>query len=170
MNPVFFVRHGAVHNPDQIVYRRLPGFLLSPEGRQEAEAAASFLQGEPLDVIVHSPLERTRETAEMIAAEHSVQLVENELVHEGDESETPQVILSRMMTFWQSVKAAEGRAAAVVSHRDPIRILLMWLAGSPDLDAVGDLNHLPLPTGGIYRLDTVDPELQIDLVFQPQES
>ena len=39
------VRHGEVHNPERILYGRLPGYRLSELGQQMAEAAAADLAG-----------------------------------------------------------------------------------------------------------------------------
>jgi broad specificity phosphatase PhoE len=65
---VHLVRHGLVHNPRRLVYGRLPGFHLSAEGRVQAEAAARRLRGRVVAALYSSPLERARETAEVIAA------------------------------------------------------------------------------------------------------
>jgi broad specificity phosphatase PhoE len=46
---------------------RLPGVHLSPRGRAEAEALARRMAPDPPDRIVSSPLERTMETAAIIA-------------------------------------------------------------------------------------------------------
>ena len=46
---------------------RTPGIGLSPQGRREAAAVALRLAGEKIDAIYASPLDRTRETAEIIA-------------------------------------------------------------------------------------------------------
>jgi probable phosphoglycerate mutase len=56
-----------------------PGIHLSEEGRQQAKALAQRLASLPIEAIYTSPLERTVETAEVIAAPHglSVQLGEN---------------------------------------------------------------------------------------------
>jgi broad specificity phosphatase PhoE len=59
------VRHGEVHNPDGVLYGRLPGFGLSDLGhRMAALAARSFVDAQ-VDVraIVASPLQRTQESA-----------------------------------------------------------------------------------------------------------
>ncbi len=66
---VHLVRHGEVANPRGILYGRLPGFHLSEDGRLMAKAAADFLAGRDVTVLMSSPLERARETAEPIAAE-----------------------------------------------------------------------------------------------------
>jgi broad specificity phosphatase PhoE len=69
---VHLIRHGTVHNPQHVVYADLPGFHLSPAGRAEAEAAAAFLSSHPLRRVVTSPLERARETADIVAAPHGL--------------------------------------------------------------------------------------------------
>lgn len=64
------VRHGEVHNPDRVLYGRLPGFRLSERGEQMAEMAAADLVswGRPVARIIASPLQRTQESAAPISA------------------------------------------------------------------------------------------------------
>lgn len=62
------VRHGEVANPDHIVYASLSGFGLSRRGRRQAEAAAAHLATRPVSAVWSSPLDRARETADLIAA------------------------------------------------------------------------------------------------------
>ncbi|HEY6277066.1 MAG TPA: histidine phosphatase family protein [Streptosporangiaceae bacterium] len=66
---VHLVRHGEVSNPDGILYGQLPGFHLSEEGRLMAKAAAGFLAGRDVAVLVTSPMERAQETAAPLAAQ-----------------------------------------------------------------------------------------------------
>jgi broad specificity phosphatase PhoE len=72
MNPpvtvVHLMRHGEVHNPDGILYGRLPGYLLSELGREMADTVGRFLADQDVVRIVASPLERAQETAARIAA------------------------------------------------------------------------------------------------------
>ena len=67
---IYLVRHGEVANPQRLRYGRLPGFVLSESGRQQALAAGDHLAGRGLraPVILHSPLERAVETARLLAA------------------------------------------------------------------------------------------------------
>jgi broad specificity phosphatase PhoE len=60
------VRHGEVHNPGRVLYGRLPGFGLSDDGRRMARQAAEYVQSldRPVSLLVCSPLQRTRESAE----------------------------------------------------------------------------------------------------------
>lgn len=66
---VLLIRHADVENPHRLLYGHLPGFGLSARGRAQAEALGRRLADERLKVIVHSPLERARETAEIIASQ-----------------------------------------------------------------------------------------------------
>ena len=64
---VYLVRHG-VH--DQLQGRlcgRTPGVKLGPAGLAQAEAAGRHLADAALELVMTSPLERTRQTAEAIA-------------------------------------------------------------------------------------------------------
>jgi broad specificity phosphatase PhoE len=72
---VHLVRHGEVANPSGVLYGRIPGFHLSEDGRLMAKAAADYLAGRDVTVLMSSPLERARETAEPIAAEFGLTAV-----------------------------------------------------------------------------------------------
>lgn len=65
---VHLLRHGEVHNPDRILYGRIPGFGLSELGHQMAAAAARALTGRPVTYLASSPLLRARQTAGPVAA------------------------------------------------------------------------------------------------------
>lgn len=61
------LRHGEVHNPDGVLYGRMPGFGLSDLGARQAVAAAEYLAKRPLGYLVSSPLERAQQTAVPLA-------------------------------------------------------------------------------------------------------
>ncbi|GAA2165218.1 MULTISPECIES: histidine phosphatase family protein [Glycomyces] len=67
---VHLLRHGEVHNPDGILYGRIPGFGLSELGREMAVAAAERLAGRDVVHVGASPLQRAQETAEPVAASY----------------------------------------------------------------------------------------------------
>jgi broad specificity phosphatase PhoE len=71
---VHLVRHGEVENPRGTLYGRLPGFGLSADGRVMAKAAADFLAGRDVTVLRSSPLERTLESAEPLAAQFGLEV------------------------------------------------------------------------------------------------
>ena len=66
---VHLVRHGHVHNPDKILYGRLPEFRLSDAGEAMARAVADSFVAGGFDIgrVVSSPLLRARQTAQPIA-------------------------------------------------------------------------------------------------------
>ena len=65
---VHVMRHGEVHNPDKILYGRLPDYHLSERGQAQAQAVAEWLAERDITYVVASPLERAQETAAPIAA------------------------------------------------------------------------------------------------------
>ncbi|MBN9108968.1 MAG: histidine phosphatase family protein [Pseudonocardia sp.] len=72
---VHMLRHGEVHNPEGILYGRLPGYHLSERGRAQAEAVAKTLVDNDIAVVLASPLLRAQETAAPIADAHGVEIV-----------------------------------------------------------------------------------------------
>jgi probable phosphoglycerate mutase len=65
---ILLVRHGqATFNVEGRLPGQLPGVPLTDEGRRQAHRAAVALAGLRLNAIVSSPLERARETADIIA-------------------------------------------------------------------------------------------------------
>jgi broad specificity phosphatase PhoE len=86
---VTMVRHGEVHNPEKVLYGRLPAFQLSERGRRQAEVTAKFLRGRDVAAIIASPLERAVQTANPIAewyglpVETDHRLIESSSVFQG---------------------------------------------------------------------------------------
>lgn len=69
MTVIYLVRHAHVHNPRRLVYGHLPGFGLSRRGIAEARALGRRLRSEQPSLIYSSPLQRARETAQLIRGE-----------------------------------------------------------------------------------------------------
>jgi broad specificity phosphatase PhoE len=166
MKTLYLIRHGTVHNPNNVIYRRLPGYLLGEQGRREAAQASLFLAAEPIEVIWHSPLERAVETAELINIHHHAPMVVEERIHEWDEGESEDSVRDRMADFFEDWRASDYKVSALVSHRDPIRRLLFHLEGeAPQMD---DLTRYPLLQAGIYRVTQSEAdEIAVAHVFSP---
>jgi broad specificity phosphatase PhoE len=82
---VHLLRHGEVHNPEGVLYGRLPDYHLSDLGREMARRAAGALSGREVTVVTASPLERAQETAEPIAAEFDLPIgVDPDLIEAGN--------------------------------------------------------------------------------------
>jgi broad specificity phosphatase PhoE len=80
---VHLLRHGEVHNPDGILYGRLPGFRLSDNGRVQAEVVAKALADADLAAVLASPLQRAQETATPVAGQHGLPVVTDERLLEA---------------------------------------------------------------------------------------
>jgi broad specificity phosphatase PhoE len=81
---VHLLRHGEVHNPEKVLYGRLPGYRLSDLGERMAERAAEWFEGRDVVRLVSSPLERARQTAAPIAARLGLPVVLDERLIESD--------------------------------------------------------------------------------------
>jgi broad specificity phosphatase PhoE len=62
------VRHCDVRNPDGVLYGHLPDFPLSEKGVEQAHALGRYFAGGAARQIYSSPLERARQTSEIIAS------------------------------------------------------------------------------------------------------
>lgn len=156
---ITLVRHGEVHNPDGIIYGRLPGFNLSTRGRRQAQAAAEALRDQQLDALYASPQPRALQTAEIVRRPHPhLDVVVSPLLDEvlsafqgrrieeaaacnwdiyaevGEDAESPQQITARAARFIQAMRASHpGRHIVAVTHGDVITFALLWAMGeSPD--------------------------------------
>ena len=65
---LYLIRHADVENPHKVVYGYLDGFPLSSLGRRQSLAVGDRLRDEDIRRIVHSPLSRAAETAQLINA------------------------------------------------------------------------------------------------------
>ncbi len=81
---VHLMRHGEVHNPEGILYGRLPEYHLSELGRQMADRVAEDLAGRDITHVVASPLERAQETAMPIGKAHGLEVAVDERLIEAD--------------------------------------------------------------------------------------
>jgi broad specificity phosphatase PhoE len=62
------VRHCDVRNPDGVLYGHLPNFPLSDKGVVQAHALGRYFAGTHVRQIYSTPLERARQTSEIIAS------------------------------------------------------------------------------------------------------
>ena len=83
---VHLLRHGEVHNPEGILYGKLPGYGLSDRGHGMARLVADHLAGRDVTVVASSPLERARETAQPLLDAFRVSLRIDERLVEADNS------------------------------------------------------------------------------------
>lgn len=63
---IFFVRHGEVDNPHNVLPGRLPNFHLSLRGKNQAKITGDYLKTQNINYIYASPMERCQTTARII--------------------------------------------------------------------------------------------------------
>lgn len=72
---LYLVRHGQTqYNVEQRLPGQLPGIVLNEAGARQAEELAGALRELPLTAVVASPLDRARQTAEMVIRDRDVPL------------------------------------------------------------------------------------------------
>jgi len=123
---VHLLRHGEVHNPQGILYGRLPGYHLSEVGRKMADRAAEYFAGRDVAAVVASPLERAQQTAAPVAAAHNLtirtdeRIIESTSVFEGHEF-GPDAAALRYPRAWRHLRnpfrPSWGEAYAVIAIR-----------------------------------------------------
>ncbi len=73
MGSIIFLRHGqAKNNTERVLAGRTPGIPLTEKGIDQAEKAAEFLEEMDISAIYSSPIERAKNTAEIIGKHNSI--------------------------------------------------------------------------------------------------
>ncbi|MBN6036133.1 histidine phosphatase family protein [Amycolatopsis sp. 195334CR] len=123
---VHVLRHGEVHNPEGILYGRLPGFRLSGRGQRQALTVAEALAGHQIVHVVASPLQRAQETATPIADAHRLDVATDErLIEAGNQFEGKRVAVGdgalRQPRHWPKLvnpfKPSWGEPYVEIAHR-----------------------------------------------------
>ncbi|MCA1647681.1 MAG: histidine phosphatase family protein [Chloroflexi bacterium] len=156
---IWLARHGEAHNPDALLYGRMPRVRLTAEGRRQAQALAHFLAPRRLAAIYSSPMLRARRTADAVLATRSdvpriridsdLQEVRTGWQGEpldaleqidfdfyahprGVDDESLQMIHDRMQRWLlRMLRRHAGAEVLGVSHGDPVLILTGTLRGLP---------------------------------------
>lgn len=81
---VHLLRHGEVHNPEGVLYGRLPGYRLSEDGVLMAKAAARWFADRDVAALFSSPLQRALETAAPLADAFDVPVTVDDRLIEAD--------------------------------------------------------------------------------------
>ena len=163
---IHLIRHGQVHNPNKILYGRLPRFGLSARGRDQARQSAAYLANMNLAAIYASPMLRARQTAAIIGEHYpALNIHISRLINEvytsyqgrpgaeldarsgdvytgaGPGSEQPTDIVRRLNAFIRrTLKRFPGRHIAAVTHGDVITFGVIQALGGELLPK--NKNHL----------------------------
>jgi len=102
---VHLLRHGEVHNPEGVLYGRLPGYVLSDLGHEMAERAGKALSGHNIIGVISSPMERAQQTAVPVAGAHGLEigtdarLIEADNIFEGQRVSVGDGVLKQPRTW-----------------------------------------------------------------------
>ena len=106
------VRHAVTPQTGPMLSGRTPGIDLSDLGREQAATAGERLKDLPVAAVYASPIDRTRQTAELIAAHHSLPVRTLEGVIEADYGEWTGGQLADLAKtdLWKTVQRTPSRA------------------------------------------------------------
>ncbi len=110
---LILARHAVTAQTGPLLSGRQPGIDLSDEGRRQAEALAARLEPLPVAVVYASPIERTTQTAQAVAARHELGVQTLDGVLEADYGEwTGQKLADLAKTdLWKVVQRSPSRAS-----------------------------------------------------------
>lgn len=105
------MRHAVTAETGSKLSGRAPGIDLSEDGRGQAERAGERLAPVPVAAIYASPIERTTQTAELIAKHHGIPVLPLRGVIEADYGDWTGEKLSDLMKLdlWKTVQVAPSR-------------------------------------------------------------
>ncbi|CAA9402345.1 MAG: Hypothetical, related to broad specificity phosphatases COG0406 [uncultured Quadrisphaera sp.] len=105
LTDVHLLRHGEVHNPDGVLYGRLPGYHLSERGRAMARLVADHLRERGCDVaeVTASPLERAQETAAPVASAFGLPVGTDDRLLEAENSFQGHTVHAGTGRLWRPV-------------------------------------------------------------------
>jgi probable phosphomutase (TIGR03848 family) len=106
------VRHAVTAHTGPLLSGRMPGIDLSEKGVGQAEATAQRLAKLPIAVVYASPIERTTQTAQQIAAHHALEVRALPGVIEADYGDWTGGKISELAKTdeWKVVQVAPSRA------------------------------------------------------------
>lgn len=109
---LLLVRHAVTAQTGPVLSGRVPGVDLSETGIAQADATAERLAALPVGAVYTSPIERTRQTAERIAARHGLRVTELPGVIEADYGEWTGGALAELVKtdLWRTVQQSPSRA------------------------------------------------------------
>jgi probable phosphomutase (TIGR03848 family) len=111
MTTIVLVRHATTAATGKRLGGWTPGVHLDEAGRAQAEAAADRLADLPLEAVYTSPLERTRETARIVAKRHGLRPRIRKGIGEVDYGDWTDLPLGqlRRRKLWPVIQATPSR-------------------------------------------------------------
>lgn len=150
---IFLIRHAAPQDGTGIRYDVPPGPGLSASGKREAREMAEFLANRGITRILYSPLDRTTQTAQILADRLGLEPIAEDAIREMRKDETADGVRERMKVFWEQEMARPEEAIAIVSHGGPLRYLIEWLTdGREKFNGYRFAGGNVIPTAGVWQV------------------
>ncbi len=180
MTTIYLLRHGQYEPHDGILPYRLSDFHLSQKGKEDVHELATKLSSKPIVAVYTSPLERTFETAIILAKSFGLTpiiderllevrspaqgekegfvkskggwgIYETEWYKEHDGESMVEIVARMKSAFEEFVFKHEGKEIIVVSHGDPIMLTAAYYQGiALESSALGSIPYVPMVGG--FRL------------------
>lgn len=194
MTTIYLIRHATYADPSGMLPGRSPGYPLSDKGRKEAKLLADYFVTKHVAAIISSPLERTMETAQIIAgALHLPVMKDDRLLEvrspfEGSTMASvdalgPKVYSQKYYDLGMepledqfrrmdecirgAVQRYTGREVILVSHGDPIMTIFMRYTGVRVLDKQRFIDETYVQMGGGIRITFDEKGVQSLTKFSP---
>lgn len=185
---IYLLRHGEYESPKHIFPARLPGFPLSVTGQTQAKHLAASLSHLPIAAVYASPLTRTYQTAQAIAAVHGLPVetddrlmdlitplqgkpvaymesinwsfYRREFIAQGGEPLS--AVFRRMDTcIRQKVARHLGQHIVFLSHGDPVMAIKIKYLGGELRSRKLMYPYVPVAGGYIIRMDVQGKVLSV---------
>lgn len=196
MTNIYFVRHGKVHNPQNIFYGRLPRMRLAELGKEQIQESSTYFQNIPITKIYSSNLLRARQSAAILSESIGCDdLSRTNLITEIDsymegkpfefgkasrfdhyfsperkpENESMTEIRDRMLKFVKrSAKRHPDENIIAIGHGDTLMILRAYLQGLPmELNSIRPGLAGYVKYGEIYKISVDNDSVAFEEVFSP---
>ncbi len=189
MTTIYLLRHGQYETHDGILPYRLSDFHLSQKGKEDVHELATKLSSKPIVAVYTSPLERTFETAIILAKSFGLTPIIDERLlevrspaqgekegfveekggwgiyetewYKDHDGESLIEIASRMKEAMEEFALKhEGKEIIVVSHGDPLMLLKAVYQGiALTPEALSIIPYIPMVGG--YKIDFDDGKATI---------
>ncbi len=177
MKTIYFVRHGETQaNVDGLIAGGEFESQLTENGKNQAKKAGQKLKDKNIEIIVSSPMERTRDTAKIIAKEIGYDpakilideafievlnkyysgkpyAVRDQHLKEGkliEDIEHPDKVMARVKAGFERIKKLPAERILLVSHGATGRMIRAVAENIPHHDF---MSHQRFENAGIYKFE-----------------
>jgi len=147
---IYLVRHAIADYTTTTPYGTMPGPPLTPEGEEQARAAAVLLERSGLERVVASPMRRCVQTAAAISALCGLETQFDDDLGEMQAKESAGEMTVRMMRA--ALAQTDASVVALVSHAAPLENLTLTLTRNEFVLPPKDNRGAHVGVGQVWQL------------------